>query len=76
MGWKENKRKYDQRWIKENMKRIPLNLKNDEYEAFKAYVDQRGESMTGFIKRAMKEQMQRDLESPEASTDETTTEKE
>ena len=73
MGWKENKRVYDQKWIKEHMKRIPVNIKNEDYAIFKAHADSRNESMTGFIKRSMKEQMQRDLESPEAAPDERTT---
>ena len=63
MGWRENKKIYDQKWIKEHMRRIPLNVKNEDYDLYKAHVSARGESMTAFIKRAMKEQMKRDLES-------------
>lgn len=51
-----------------NLKRIPLDIQKKDFQKYKDHADSRGESMNGFIKRAMDETMQRDLESdpPEA----------
>lgn len=36
-------------------KRIPLDMKIEEYEALKQYTDKTGESINGFIRRIIKE---------------------
>lgn len=38
-------------------KRIPLDLKNEEYEELKAFCEKSGESINGFIKRIIKENL-------------------
>ena len=43
-----------------HVKRIPLDVQKDQYEQIKAHADQRGESVNGFIKRAISETMERD----------------
>lgn len=48
------------RYAKENLKRIPLDVPKAEYETIKAHSEARGESVNGFIKRAVKETMERD----------------
>lgn len=50
---KEYVRKYKEKYIK----RIPLDVRIEEYEAIKAYAHARGETVNGFIKRAIKETM-------------------
>lgn len=41
-------------------KRIPLDMKIEEYEALKEYTDNTGESINGFIRRIIKEKIERD----------------
>lgn len=38
-------------------KRVPLDLKIEDYEQLKAYCESSGESINGFIKRIIKENM-------------------
>ena len=49
-----------------NLKRIPLDIQKKDFQKYKDHADSRGESMNGFIKRSMRETMQRDLAAPEA----------
>ena len=44
----------------EKIKRVPLDLKKEEYEKYKSFSDSKGMSMRGFIISAMEEKMQRD----------------
>lgn len=39
-------------------KRIPLDMKIEEYEALKEYTDNTGESINGFIRRIIKENIE------------------
>ncbi len=39
-------------------KRIPLDMKIEEYEALKEYTDNTGESINGFIRRIIKEEIE------------------
>ena len=41
-------------------KRIPLDMKIEEYEALKEYTDNTGESINGFIRRIIKENIKKD----------------
>ena len=50
------------KYMKENYDRVNLTLPKGEKEAIKAHADARGESVNGFIGRAISEQMQRDNE--------------
>lgn len=54
------KQKYDIEYAKNNLKRVPLDLKIEKYNKIKAHAEQRGESVNGFIKRAIDETMERD----------------
>ena len=40
-------------------KRIPLDMKIEEYEALKEYTDNTGESINGFIRRIIKENIEK-----------------
>lgn len=57
-----NKKKaaYDMQYAKDNLKRIPLSVKKEYYEVIQAHAEGRGESVNGFIKRAIAETMARD----------------
>lgn len=62
MGNSENKTKYNISYAKEKLKRIPLDVQKSKYETIKAHAEARGESVNGFIKRAIDETMARDNE--------------
>ena len=62
MPTKEDKAKYDIQYAKSKLKRIPLDVKKEEYEQIKAAADAAGESVNGYIKQAIKQRMQRDAE--------------
>lgn len=61
MGRLENKKKYDAQYVKENMKRIPLNVRKEEYEAIKTAADKHGESVSGYIKESIKMRMSSEI---------------
>lgn len=62
MATSEKKKQYDLQYAKEKLKRIPLDVQKDEYVTIKAHADKQGESVSGFVKRAISETMQRDGE--------------
>lgn len=62
MATSEKKKQYDLQYAKEKLKRIPLDVQKDEYVTIKAHADKQGESVNGFVKRAISETMQRDGE--------------
>lgn len=67
MGSNENKKKYDLQYAKDKLKRIPLDVPKEQYEAIKAHASARGESVNGFIKRAITETMERDTKTPQSA---------
>lgn len=48
---------YTMKYAKEHLKRVPLDLTLDFYEEVKACASSNGESLNGFIKRAIREAM-------------------
>lgn len=54
------RKEYLYQYAKENLKRIPLDVPKTDYEKIRAHVKARGESVNGFIKRAIWEAMERD----------------
>lgn len=48
------------KWQKENLKRIPLDVTLEKYKEIKAHSEDMGESVNGFIKRAINEAIERD----------------
>lgn len=66
MAYSEASYKASKKYRANNIKRVPLDMQISEYEKIKAHAEDGGESVNGFIKRALKETMQRDKEKPEA----------
>lgn len=56
----ENQKQSRYNYAKENLKRIPLDVQKSKYEEIKAHADSKGESVNGFIKRAIDETIERD----------------
>lgn len=54
------KTKYDLQYAKNNLKRIPLDVQKEYYETIKTHAKTKGETVNGFIKRAISETMERD----------------
>lgn len=49
-------------YAKKNLKRIPLDVQKEHYEVIKIHADSKGETVNGFIKRAINETMEREKE--------------
>lgn len=47
-------------YVKKNLKRIPLDVQKEKYEEIKAAAESAGESVNGYIKKAVDERMERD----------------
>lgn len=56
----EKKTRYNIEYAKKNLKRVPLDLPIEKYNIVKSHADSKGESLNGFIKRAIDETMERD----------------
>lgn len=61
------KTEYKNNWQKENVDRINLIVPKGQKEAIKAHAEARGESVNGFVNRAISEAMERDNASPVAA---------
>lgn len=57
MPTKENKSKYDIQYAKNNLKRIPLDVRKEKYEEIKAAAEKAGETVNGYIKKAIDQRM-------------------
>ena len=55
-------------YAKKNLKRIPLDVQKEKYDEIKAAADSAGESVNGYIKKAIDDRMERDG-SPTATAD-------
>ena len=51
---------YNLEYAKKNLKRIPLDVQKEKYEEIKAAADRVGETVNGYIKKAIDERMQRE----------------
>ncbi len=54
---KQNKRKYTSEWKKVNIKRINLEVSHDKYNQIKQAADTSGDSVNGYIKKAIDEKL-------------------
>ena len=54
------KAKYDIEDAKNKLKRIPLDVQKEKYEEIKAAATAAGESVNGYIKKAVDQRMERD----------------
>ena len=60
MSETSTKRKYDIEYAKNKLKRIPLDVQKEKYEEIKAAATAAGESVNGYIKKAVDQRMDRD----------------
>lgn len=60
MEYSESKKKYNLEYAKKKLKRIPLDVKVEKYEEIKTAAATSGETINGYIKKAIDERMQRD----------------
>ena len=49
-------------YAKRSLKRIPLDVQKEHYESIKTHAESQGETVNGFIKRAINETMEREKE--------------
>lgn len=56
----EAQRKANNKYREKNIKRIPLDVQKEKYEEIKAAAGQAGESVNGYIKKAIDERMIRE----------------
>ena len=61
------KKKYDMEYAKAKLKRIPLDVQKEKYDEIKSAAEAAGESVNGYIKKAIDERMTAD-KTPEAGT--------
>lgn len=54
------KARYDIEYAKNKLKRIPLDVQKEKYEEIKAAAIAAGESVNGYIKKAVDQRMERD----------------
>ena len=54
------KAKYDTEYAKNKLKRIPLDVQKEKYEEIKAAATAAGESVNGYIKKAVDQRMERE----------------
>lgn len=55
------KSKYDIEYAKKNLKRIPLDVTKEKYQEIKTSADASGESVNGYIKKAIEQRMNKEL---------------
>ncbi len=55
-----DKKEYNVEYKKNNIKRIPLDVSKEKYLEIKHHADSLNESVNGFIKRSIDEQIKRD----------------
>lgn len=60
-----NKKSYNAKYAKTNLKRIPLDVQKEKYEQIKAAADTAGEKINSYIKKAIDERMERDNQNQE-----------
>ena len=61
------KTEYKNNWQKENVDRVNLTMPKGKKDTIKAHAEAQGESVNGFINRAIDETMEKDNAAPAAS---------
>lgn len=59
MALTEAKKRANAKYIAKTLKRVPLDVRKEDYEVIKRIADHLGESVNGFIKQAIKERLAR-----------------
>lgn len=57
----KERKEYLKQYQRDHIKRIPLNVQKEEYERMKTHIESRGETVNGFIKRAINETIAHDI---------------
>lgn len=52
-----DKKEYNLKYKKENLKRVPLDLKKEKFEELKEIAEKNGYSVNGFIKESIQEKI-------------------
>ena len=60
MTLSESQKQARYNYAKAKLKRIPLDVQKEKYEEIKMAADRSGESVNGYIKKAIDERMERD----------------
>lgn len=60
MVYTEASKKADMKYKKAHIKRIPLDVQREKYDEIKSAADRAGETINGYIKKAIEERMQRE----------------
>lgn len=60
MTYSDAQKKASMDYAKKTLKRIPLDVRKDKYEEIKASADKVGETVNGYIKKAIDERIERD----------------
>lgn len=63
MTYDKNKRQYNDQYRKDHFKRIPLDVQKEKYDQIKTAADNAGESVNGYIKKAVDMRMDSEKES-------------
>ena len=61
MAYTKESYEASKKYKRENIKRVPLDMKIEDYEALRAAADATGEKVNEFIKKAIRERMERNL---------------
>lgn len=62
MALTEAQKKANSKYREKSIKRIPLDVQKEKYEEIKSAAERSGESVNGYIKKAIDERMERDSE--------------
>ncbi len=65
MTYSENKRKYNDKYRQEHVKRIPLDVQKEKYEEIKNAADDAGETVNGYIKKSIDMRLSSDKQAKE-----------
>ena len=60
MTLSEQRKEYLYEYQKTKLKRIPLDVQKEKYEEISAAAESKGETVNGYIKKAIDERMERD----------------
>ena len=60
MAYNEAANRAAQKYKRDNIKRVPLDMQITEYERLKAVADSQGEKVNEYIKRAIRERIERE----------------
>ena len=58
MAYNESRKKASIEYAKRRLKRIPLDVQKEKYDEIKAAADKAGETVNGYIKKAIEQRME------------------